>query len=491
MNFFRRTMPQIVLPLVLTLSLLLGSVSVSAASTTSIPPTATAINLKTYGALPVMVLNLTQSNINIDISSTNPNHYTTSSGPGLPIAIGLSGVSYLQSNGYTPTLTNPYSPGTAVNGSISASLMPVASVATAATPQWNFMNMFTLFPSWTGRATFNNVQYVGLTNLENQGAAAYSYNVVSGYPNGNGSNISVSGDYTSAKALNAAAATGCSINLHLQSGNVKSAAYSININSLGAGSSDNAPPPAKTSILSVLNNILTVVGDVMVVLDPTDVFFKTSMAIGALSSLQSMQGQIPNQTPNAYTATSKGINVSASASFYIPNGDVAWTNETFTLYQGDTDALTYTMVQTGSNNYEITEAQNNAVFITTWRQYPQNTSSIERNPADLLIVAVINQSLYSSQQLTQHLAQTVAPTQSKLTREQARDSAKVLSVLSTIRKERPKDAQYIVEMFGIHGKYEEIKKNPNELKALNRRLKEILSPYRSTAQVIEQSFLKL
>lgn len=483
MSFFRAT----IFALVLAASVYSGTTAEAAASAT----TSTPIQLATYGSLPVIVLNLTTSQINFDISTSYPTYYINSAGWGLPIAAGLSGVYYPGTKGNTPTFTNPYSQGLA-SGTGLASLEPVSGV-TSTGSQLNFMNMFTLFPSWTGAAAINRVQYVALNGLNNQdlniqGAAVSNYQVLDGYPDGNGADVWKNSKAVTAMGLNAAAATMCSINMDLMTNNVKQATYNININSLGKGS-PNIPPAKATNITSVLDSILTGAGNVITILSGADAFDIISMGVGALSSIQGIyeQSQInPAANVPAYNAKSQGITVSASATFFDGG------NETFSLYQQDNDSLTYQVVPPANTDPTFSTANQNQVLITTWRQCAQNTSvTTERNAADLLIVAVINEAYYSSLQMTQHLTQTVAPSQQKPAKEQVQSTKEVLGVLTAIAKQHPKEAQYIVEIFGVHGKYKEVKKDPNAMKIIDTRLKEMLKPYKNESRLIDQYLTKL
>ena len=136
-------------------------------------------------------------------------------------------------------------------------------------------------------------------------------------------------------------------------------------------------------------------------------------------------------------------------------------------------------------------ANQNNVLIATWRQIAPNTSSTERNSADFLIVAVVNEGQQSSVQLSQYLTQTVAPGQHKNPAEKMQASKDLLKVLTTISKQHPQDAQYIVEMFGVKSKYKEVIKEPNNLKAMHTRLKEILRAYGAESTLIAQALGKL
>ena len=494
MFFSKGAVFRVAVPLIFALGVVSGNVA-KADNTAPITPTASAIQLNTYGVLPVLVLNLTQSPINFNVSTTSPSAYTVNGGPGMPLAAGLSGVYYPSASGTTTTFTNIYTPGTPANAATAPSLMPVATAAASGpagsytyNSQLNFLNMFTLFPSWTSPAKFDYVEYVALGDLNNQGAAAYqNYTVLAGYPSAkeDGNAIVKSGNYTSAKAHNAASPTTASINLSLMNNNTAQAVYKININSLGAGTPSTIPKPAKPTLLSVINTILTVVGDVMVWVDPTDVFFKASMIVGGLSSLQSMQAQL--DSPGAaqtnvppYTAKAKGVNVSATATFNDGN------NEKFALYQGDVDALTY---QVSSTATLPLIAQNN-VYITTWRQYPPNSSSQERNSTDMLIVAVINEGVYSAQQAAQYLSQPGGTPAAKPTREQAENTTKILAVLNNLAKEQPQDANYIVGIFGQRGSIKDLQKNPAELHNVNVRLTEIFKKYDLVKHAGDRPFIE-
>ena len=75
MNFSKATVFKIVLPLVFALSLMSGSVAL-ADNEPPTPPTATAVELNTFGSLPVVILNLTQSTISFTMT-TNSAFYTT------------------------------------------------------------------------------------------------------------------------------------------------------------------------------------------------------------------------------------------------------------------------------------------------------------------------------------------------------------------------------------------------------------------------------
>src|SRR5665647_1520223 len=99
MQFFRTTIFRLGLSLVLALSAVSGTAAATDGAPPT-PPTATSVALNTYGSLPIVVLNLTQSPINMTIS-TNSGSY----GAALPIAAGLPGV-YYPSNGTTPVFNN-------------------------------------------------------------------------------------------------------------------------------------------------------------------------------------------------------------------------------------------------------------------------------------------------------------------------------------------------------------------------------------------------
>jgi len=505
MKFSRKTILKFGLPLVLAVSAFSGSIAQADDGQSPTPPTATSVALNTYGSLPVVVLNLTQSPINLNLS-TNSSAY----GQSLPLAAGLPGV-YYPNNGSTSTFTNIVNPSTAVNGTTSASLMPIsttvaASNVTTFSNDYSWMSLFTVFPSWTQPSgLYEYVQYVALSNVNNVGAAANSYNVLAGYPSGNAKNItkinpqSPNGcDYTNASALTTKGSVVTSMNLNLMdTSGAAAATYKININSLGGGTTGGVPiPQTGFSILKAMHSVLNIVTDIAVTAsgDPLGII---DFIAGIPATIKGIATDITNNSNNvnsnvttdvAYPATNKGINVTATATF---NGASAQ----LTAISGDSQSLMYE-VQAGANQ-TIPLMQQNAVFVTTWRQSPGNNYGVTLpNAADTLFVTVLNQGVATSNKMQQHInkpanAQIAGGAKYNPTKEQAQDSAKILEILNAISKKNPQDVKAIVDIFGISGKYDQIKNDPNQMKTLNVELKTIFEKHRTDLPAIEQYLTKL
>lgn len=498
---FSGAMVRIALSLVLALSVFSGAVA-QADGQAPTPPTATSVALNTYGSLPVVVLNLTQSPINMNLfTNSNSSNY----GSSLPVAAGLPGV-YYANGGETTTLSNittpTVNPGGMTNTSTS-SLHPAASTnpttnAITFNNDYGWMSLFTVFPSWTQAGTYNFVQYVTLDNIKNQGAAADSYDVVSGYPDGNGKNATQNGHYTTAAALNAGQATTTTLKLWLlnsANGSVQTA-YNININSLGGGTSGSVSiANSGFSILKVLHTALNVVTDIATCAsgDPLGIIDFVAGIPGTISDIctdisnNSSSTNVNITTNTAYPAKSKGINVTATA-------DPTYSSP-LTAYAGDSQSLMYE-VQPAANQ-QLPLVQQNAVFVTTWRQSPPDNYGITLpNGADALFVVVVNQGVYAATQMQQCVnnsapAQMAGGARYQPTQAQAQDSAKLLQILTAISQKNPQDAKAIVDLFGIHGKYDQIKNNPAELQQLKAQAKTILEKHSKDLPAVEQYLTKL
>ena len=151
----------------------------------------------------------------------------------------------------------------------------------------------------------------------------------------------------------------------------------------------------------------------------------------------------------------------------------------------------------GPANQLLPLAQQNAVFVTTWRQSPQNNYGVTLpNGADTLFVVVLNQGVYASNQIQQYINNT-APAQMaggaryQPTRAQAEDSAKILGILTAIAKQNPQDAKLILDLFGVRGKFSQLKNDPAGLKQLNVQLRTVLEKYKNQHPVLEQYLTKL
>lgn len=502
MNIFKKNICRFGLPLVLAVSAFSGTIA-EADGQMPTPPAATSVALNTYGSLPVVMLNLTQSPMNLNILTSTPGSYTK-----LPAAIGLPGVYYYESSGMTTTLSNILTP-TINPGGISdtshSSLLPAATInpttnVTTYNGNFGWMSMFTLFPSWTQPATYNNVQYVALSDVNNLGAAAYQYNVVSGYPDGNGKNATTNGHFTSALALNAGQPTVTTLKMFmLNTTGVVQTAYNIKINSLGGGTPGSVSVPSTGfSILGALHSVLNVVTDIATCAsgDPLGII---DFIAGLPATIDGIVTDVSNNsngvnvnitTNTAYPATSKGINVTASADpVNTPNGQI------LTAVSGDSQSLMYEVQSTTTSQLPL--IQQNAVFVTTWRQSPADNYGVTLpNGADTLFVVVLNEGLYAASNIQQSVnnnstAQMAGGAKYKPTAAQAQDSAKIHGILTAISQKNPQDAKTIIGMFGIHGTYDKIKNDPNALKNLKADLKTIFTKYQKDLPAIEQYLAKI
>jgi hypothetical protein len=484
MNFSRGAMSRIALSLILALGVFFGAVAQADSTTPQLPspPSSQYVVLGSYGSLPVVVLNLTQSAINFNVSTTSGAYGTT-----LPLAAGLPGV-YMNQGGATAMFNNILTPNTPPNGTASsASLIPQVvlnpstnAIAVNPAASYGWMSLFTVFPSWSQPGSYNQVVYQTLSGLTNQGAAATQYGVVSGYPDGNTKNASGSSHSTTASALNAAQAVNTYINLYLMNNGATAATYKIDINSLGGGTSGNIPQESTgVAILKAMHCILDVATNISVFAagDPLGIADYIAGLPATVSGIIS-QGNSANAgvvTNAAYPARSLGVHVSASALFSDNNGEV------LTPVEGDSQSLFY-QVKSGTNQ-ALPLFQQNGVIITTFRQKPNiNVGVPLPNGADILFVAIVNQGVYASQQLQGYInnnagQQAVGATLSKPIRDQADDMIKILGVLTAIAQKDPQDAKYIIDMFGIHGQYPRIKDDSTAVKAMNSQLQAIFDKY--------------
>lgn len=493
MHFSKGAIVKVVLPLVLVLGLFSGTGAKMADA--AAPPNSVALN--TFGSLPVIVFNLTQSAVDITIS-TNSSFYTSSATP-FPLAIGLPGVYYAGGSALA-NIANP----NAISQS-NASLNPLGSLKNNTitfSNNYDWMSLFTVFPSWTAPGSYSNMQYVALSNVNNVGAAANSYSVVSGYPSGDGKNATVKGDFTSGSVLNAAQAAVTSINLNLR--NVPApgseaitygATYTAAINSKGAGTPGN-PPSGLTaaSILGALHTALDIITDCATLAsgDPLGII---DYVAGVPATIE---GMVDNASANAYTTTdssykaaSAGIYVTVAATFNqaFPQTFIPYTGNS---YQGDTQSQIFEVSTTATN---LPLALQNYVAITTWRQTPSNTGSTERTSADTLIFTILNNGVYTSNQVQQYLNGTLSSSTAgaryKPTKEQAQDTVTLLTILTSLAKSHPQDAKTIMDMFGMRGKYSAIKQDPSALHNMNVELKAIFEKHKAEFPAIAPYLAKL
>ena len=514
MYFAKQTLLRIALPVALALSLVSGNVVQADPPSplpVSNPPSATSDALNTYGSFPVVVLNLTQSPINLNISTNSANYGTT-----LPLAAGLPGVYYPQSGGATATFNNIVNPSVAVNGTTTASLMPAVTSVTQSTSStyditvnnnYDWMSLFTVFPSWSKPGSYSNVQFVAMNKFEviagtpgaPLGAAAYSFNALAGYPRSDAKDSTAKGYFTTANVLNAGSPVTTSINLNLLPAGGAAATYKININSLGGATSGQVPTGANGwSILGVMHSILDVVTDVATIAsgDPLGI---ADFIAGIPATIDGIVSDVQNGSANAnittdtnYPAKSAGINVSATATFSDTNG------EKLVAYEGDSQSLIYEVQGADGTYAKLPLIQQNAVMITTWRQKPVDNYGVELNvnSADTLFVTVLNNGVYASNQVQKYINQPSNSAMSsvakyKPTKAQAADTLKILGILTAMAKNAPQDANYIVETFGIRGKYDKIKHDPNAVKTMNQELKAIFEKHSKALPAIEPYLSKL
>ena len=497
MKIPRRTLLRITLVLALALSAFAGAAA-AADGQPPTPPTATSVALNTYGSLPVMVLNLTQSPINMYMAFNSWNGYAV--GGYIPIAAGLPGTYYLNGT-QTATFANILTPNLTPSNTANFSLTPVAAVDSQNNITFSsnsgWMSMFTTFPSWTYNGMYKYVQYVKLGNeIDNQGAAAYNSEVLTGYPSSDAKNITSNFGSMNALALNAGQSAVATLKMNLLDSTGKmQAAYNININSLGGGTSGSvAIPQSGFSILHALHTAADIIADGKLAIegDPLGIidFIEgiTDTINGIVTDVSNANSTNVNiTTDQAYPAKSKGINVTAAADpANFPAG------ATLTAYSGDSQSLMYEVQ--GPANQPLPLTQQNAVFVTTWRQSPQNNYGVTLpNGADTLFVVVLNQGVYASNQIQQYInnSQMAGGTKYQPTKAQVEDSAKILGILTAIAKQNPQDAKLILDLFGVRGKFGQLKNDPAALKQLNVQLKTVLEKYKNQHPALEHYLTKL
>lgn len=469
------------LPLVFVLVVM--SSGVAQATTPTTPPAAgTAVQLQTYGVLPVMVMNLTQSPINFSISTNQAAAYAKGN---VPIALGLSGVAYPQASGTTPLFSNPTTPNSSPNGATNASLQPVAAASgTTSNTNFSFVNAFAMFPSWSGTVNFPGTAYVPYT-YANGGAS------MGGTPGSQETGNYYNYTQQAAYGQSMATASTSSINLSLVStSGTPLPGYAININSLGGATGSyqaqqSTFPPQQDWV----EDVLTLLVDIETIAEPSPISV-ADMVYGIYKSIKEMlDAGSETYTSAPYPATYKGINVTAALA---ANGS----GLNFPLTSGNSSYLVY---ETNPVNTVTTLPleQQNTVIVYTWRTSPQNTSTNERNSADTLVVMVINQGVYAASQMQQSL-NNVSPSkvgaaklQYKPSREQAQDSFKLLAILDEIAKRNPQDAKRLIETFGLHGQYDKAKHEPSSQAGIKKTLKEIFEKHRREIPAIEHYLTKL
>jgi hypothetical protein len=498
----------VILKAVLSLTLALSVFPVNGVRTANAAPP-NSVQLNTYGSLPVIVLNLTQSSVDIAISTTS-SFYNNSATP-FPLAVGLPGVYYAgtggAASGATPTFSNIANTN-AISQS-NASLNPLGSLKNnnfTFSSNYDWMSLFTVFPSWTAPAAYTNVQYQTLGNVNNHGAAGGLDQAITGYPTVEAKNATGKGSYTSGSVLNAAQATTTSINLGLRSipapGNEAiqyNVTYTATINSGGAGTSG-APPTGLTaaSIVHALHDALDMIADCAVLMsgDPLGIIDYVAGVPATIEAIVDNSGGNANTTTNSkYTASSAGINVTASSTINpgFTQTFTPYTGTSAAPYQGDSQSQIYEASSTAAN---FPLRLQNYVTFTTWRQSPSNTGSDERTAADTLIITIVNNGVYTSNQIQQYInthpsSSTTSAMRYKPTKEQAQDTLNILTILTALEKNHPEDAKAIVGMFGMRGTYRAIKNNPNALRNLNVELKTIFEKHKTELPAVAPYLAKL
>lgn len=479
MSLSRAAILKLFLSLVLALNVFSGGTAKADA-----PPAGTAVQLQTYGTLPVMVVNLTRSAINYNVSTNQAAVYTNGN---FPIAIGLPGWYYVQGNGSTRLFSNPTTPAIPPSGATNASLQPaVETSANTVNANYSFMTAFNLFPSWSGSVSYNGTSY-------------YAFS----YPNGGNSLGSTPGPSSSplpryiatsqtAYAQSMANPSLCSLNLNVLSpaGETNPPGYIININSLGGQTSAYQPPSYDKAPTDWFDVALTILVDIDTLAEPNPITV-ADMLYGIYSTFSDIieASESPNTTNQPYPAKYKGINVSAALAANTGGATLSLTG--------------------GANNYLVYETkpanptatlpldQQNTLLVFTWRASPANTSTTERNAADTLIVVVINKGVYAASQVQQYLNNpfasqaTTAKLQYKPTKQQAADSLKILGILTAIAKKDPQDAQRIIDMFGVHGQYANMQHDPNAAARKKEMLKEVFEKHRQEIPEIQYYLAKL
>jgi hypothetical protein len=221
----------------------------------------------------------------------------------------------------------------------------------------------------------------------------------------------------------------------------------------------------------------------------------TNVNIATDNSAPTSTSPVNVTTTTAYPAKTSGVLVSATATFNDGNNETLapYTGTPQSPFAGDAQSQIYAV--TSATNPNLPLLQQNYIAVTTWRQSPDlNTGSVLPNAADTLFVTVMNEGMYTSNQLQQYIntpSTVQATAKYKPTKEHAQDTFKVLGILNALAKNHPQDAKAIVEMFGMRGKYQAIKKDPNALRTLDTELKTILEKYSKELPVIEQYLTKL
>ena len=453
-----------------------------------------------------MVLNLTQSGMNIGLST---NQATVYSSGGFPLAAGPFGVVY-QGSAKQNKLPNVKDLSGSNNYfSTQPAIIASGTGYTYQNPS-SFLSPFVMFPSWTANyaATGNyagnqvtQLQYLTSSNASNAGAVVVNSTISGGYPSTDG----LKGTVTTAHVQTMQGSSTTTITLTLPDGMFGSNdVFSVNINSLGGTVTT---PPINVNwgaaMWDVLGKIIDILCDISSVREKDPVGI-AAMIYGMSDSINAAgTALVDNAAPNTfYGATYNGINVSATANIQNPPG-VFMGAPSLVLKEGDVQGLLYQVQAQGSGIDNASSilplSQQNRLLITTWRPVVPNTGmgGNQLSSSDLLIVAVLNNAVSAAnatQQYINNSAQVQSTAGRKIyqpTPEDAKDSMKILEILTVISKKNPKDAQFIIDSFGVHGKYEKIRHDPVALKNLHIELKNILSKHKNELPAITPYLQKL
>lgn len=354
------------------------------------------------------------------------------------------------------------------------------------------MNTFALFPSWSGAVNFPNTSFYQF-DVAPPGTMAATPGT-----NDTGFNVSAA---TTAYGQSMAAATDCSLIMDLMntsgSGFPATITYVIDIKSLGGKTSSFQPTQSTSAPVNWYDAVLKAIGDVDAIIGLDPVAAATSL-LGIVDTIKGISDDISSTSANTtnlpYPATYQGIGVTASVMMSKTPANLTAVdgNNDFLMYKTQPVALSATPTTT------LPLELQNGVFVTTYRQHsPSNTSTSTRNSADTLIVAIINEALYSSTSVQQYLntsasSQSVTATaQYKPTKEQAEDSLKILGILTAISHKNPQDAQKIIELFGFVGQYQKAKNDPAAMTKIKTELKEVLEKHEKDIPAISQYLTKL
>jgi len=454
-------------------------------------PTPTPIQVQTFGTLPVMVFNFTQSAITINLVPSLSNVYTSA---GFPMGVGLSGVYYVdQGTGMAPvpSLTNPR-----ING-----LSPFVTNGNQYNANNDFMQMFTLFPSWSATSA-NSAAMRDCTMVSGGQPSANTAGVIVKYADYNNYTMNKGSNAGTLYAHDSANPSSTAIKLSLVDPAIgsKFASYDININNLGKGTSAFQAEPANASP-DYLQTMLEIAIDAESIItgDPLGII---AIFAGIPATVQNISEAVNNNAfnsvykfPDKNPVSSKGVTVLAANDPTFTGGG------TVTYNKGDSDSSLYNVLSDPNDPQSYANLplpQQNFVYVRTFRQAPpSNGGATQLSSADLLMVFVVNEAVYSANQ-TQQLINNPSPALRvaakapyKPTKAQAEDSLKILKIITDIHKANPQDAKQLIAMFGTQGTYKNSKKDAVALGKIKIQLIEIFEKHKKDLPAINEYLTKL